>query len=104
MFSVYLRSLAARDIGYWVFDDGQHVLNITADVGLYIRPETTDLAATVASLRKLAEAATAMAGVLEGQAGGTPGMPAVSGEAPEGDGDGNRDDGAYDGHRDGGAS
>jgi hypothetical protein len=62
-FSVYLRGLDAGEIGFRVISDGRHVLDITRDIQLYVRPED-DLKAVAAGLRKLAEAAGEMAGAL----------------------------------------
>ena len=44
-FSVYLRELPADEIDYRVVDDGRHILSITTDVGLYVRPDEGDLPA-----------------------------------------------------------
>ena len=63
-FSVYLRGLAARDVGFRVIDDGRHILDITGDISLYVRPDTDDLAEVIGGLRKLADAAAEMAGAL----------------------------------------
>ena len=68
-FSVYLRDLPARDIEFRVLDDGRHVLDITGDVQLYVRPDEDDLPAVIAGLRKLADTASEMAGAL-GRHGG----------------------------------
>jgi hypothetical protein len=63
-FTVYLRDLAANDISFRVIDDGRHILEITRDISLYVRPDDDDLDAVIAGLRKLADAAEEMAGAL----------------------------------------
>jgi hypothetical protein len=63
-FNVYLHGLDAREIEFPVIDDGRHVLDITQDITLYVRPWEDDLGAVTAGLRKLAEAASEMAGAL----------------------------------------
>lgn len=63
-FLVHLHSLPADAIGFRVLDDGRHVLDITGDITLYVRPGEDDLAALVSGLRKLADAAGEMAGAL----------------------------------------
>ena len=68
-FSVYLRELPADEIDYRVVDDGRHILSITIDVGLYVRPDDGDLPGVIASLRKLAETASEMAEALSHQGG-----------------------------------
>ena len=68
-FVVYLRNLAARDIAFRVVDDGRHILDITPGVQLYVRPDEDDLAAVVDGLRKLADAASEMAGALSRHGG-----------------------------------
>lgn len=65
-FSVYLRDLPADEISFRVVDDGRHILEITRDVSLYVRPGEDDLAAVIAGLRKLADTAGEMAGALSG--------------------------------------
>lgn len=42
-----------------------HSLDITDDISLYVQPETADVAAVTAGLRKLAESAAQMADALE---------------------------------------
>lgn len=66
-FVIYLRNLPGEEIGYRTLDDGaRHVLQITSDISLYIRPDADDNAAEVAaSLRKLAAAAGQMAAALD---------------------------------------
>jgi len=63
-FHVYLRDLPACDVGFRVIGDGRHILDITANVQLYVQPERDDLPAVIDGLRKLAEAAGEMAGAL----------------------------------------
>jgi hypothetical protein len=63
-FSVYLRGLAARDVEFRVIGDGRHILGITSDVSLYVRPAEDDIPAVIAGLRKLAGAAGEMARAL----------------------------------------
>jgi len=63
-FNVYLHGLAASDVEFRVLDDGRHVLDITDDISLYVRPGGDDLEAVIAGLRKLAETAEEMAGAL----------------------------------------
>ena len=63
-FSVYLRELPAREIEFCVIDDRRHILSITTDVGLYVRPDEGDLDGIIAGLRKLAETASEMAEAL----------------------------------------
>jgi hypothetical protein len=65
-FSVYLRNLASEDIEFEVIDeeDSRHVLRITTDVSLYIRPSRDDLPSVIEGLRKLAATATEMADAL----------------------------------------
>ena len=65
-FTVYLSGLDAGDVDFRVIADGRHILNITLDVGLYVRPAEDDLPAVIAGLRKLAAAAGEMAGALSG--------------------------------------
>ena len=62
-FCVYLHSLPARYIGRRVLGDGRHVLQITDDVSLYVRPDD-DRAPIIEGLRKLAATATEMATAL----------------------------------------
>ena len=64
IFHVYLRSLPTRPIEFRVSDDGRHVLYITDDVVLYVRPAEDDVPAVIAGLRKLAAAAGEMAEAL----------------------------------------
>jgi hypothetical protein len=68
-FRVYLRDLPADEIRLRVTDDGRHILNITIDVALYVRPAENDLPAVIAGLRKLAAAAEEMAGALSDRRG-----------------------------------
>jgi hypothetical protein len=63
-FTVFLRNLPADEITFRVLDDGRHVLDITQDVGLWVRPDEDDLSAVVAGLRKLAATANEMAEAL----------------------------------------
>jgi hypothetical protein len=63
-FSVYLRGLDGDGIGFRVIGDGRHVLDITSDITLFVRPQRDDLRAVAAGLRKLAAAAEEMAGAL----------------------------------------
>jgi hypothetical protein len=64
-FTAYLRGLNADDIEFRVLDDGRHVLDITKDVTLYVKPGQDGTAAVIAGLRQLAGAAGAMAWALE---------------------------------------
>jgi len=63
-FHVYLRDLPADEIGFHVAGDGRHILDITADIQLYVQPERDDLPTVIDGLLKLAEAAGEMAGAL----------------------------------------
>jgi hypothetical protein len=65
-FTVFLRDLAAGEVEFRALNDGRHVLQITRDVDLYVRPDQDDLPAVVAGLRKLAATATQMADALDG--------------------------------------
>lgn len=65
VFTVYLHHLDAAEIEFEAISDGRHILHITRDISLYVRPGTDDLAAVTAGLRKLAESAGAMAEALE---------------------------------------
>ena len=67
-FHVYLRDLDPGEISFEVLENGRHVLWITNNVQLYVRPASDDLEVITAGLRKLAEAATAMADKLDGDA------------------------------------
>jgi hypothetical protein len=69
MFSVYLRNLPADRIGFHVLDDGRHVLDISPDVSLYVRPDEDDLPAVIEGLAKLAATASEMAGALNRHGG-----------------------------------
>lgn len=73
-FAVYLHGLDAGDIHFRVMEDGRHVLEITRDIGLYVRPAEDDLDAVIAGLQALLAAAWNMAGALtvlrEQQTGG----------------------------------
>jgi hypothetical protein len=71
-FHVYLRGLAANDISFRVLDDRRHVLEITDNVSLYVRPDEDDLDAVIAGLRKPADTANEMAGALSGGEDGAP--------------------------------
>lgn len=64
-FSVYLHDLAVREVGYRVSGDSVHILDITDDIQLYVRPEDDDLPATITALRKLAATSAEMADALE---------------------------------------
>ena len=64
-FCVYLRGIRARDVEYRVLGDGRHWLDVTRDVALIVRLDDENLAETLAGLRKLAEAATAMVSTIE---------------------------------------
>lgn len=64
-FLVHLHGLAADEVSFRVLDDGRHVLGITDDISLCIRPGD-DLGAVIAGLRKLADAAGEMAMALSG--------------------------------------
>ena len=63
-FSVYLHELPADEIDFRALDDGRHVLWITQNVQLYVRPDKDDLPAVLAGLRKLAATASEMAEAL----------------------------------------
>lgn len=66
LFSVYLRNLPAEAIGFRVLDeeDPRHILSISRDVDLYVRPSHDDLPGVIEGLRKLAATATEMADAL----------------------------------------
>lgn len=70
-FTVYLHDLPASEVEVRVLDDGRHVLSITGDISLYVRPAKDDLGAVVAGLRKLAAAAEEMARSLGGHGDGS---------------------------------
>jgi hypothetical protein len=63
-FAVWLRNLDAGEIDFKVLDDGRHILHITTDVALYVRPDESDLPAIIDGLRKLAATAGEMAAAL----------------------------------------
>ena len=68
-FTVWLHSLTADEIDYRTVSDGRHILHITIDVGLYVRPDDGDLPGVIAGLRKLAANASEMAEALSQQSG-----------------------------------
>jgi hypothetical protein len=71
-FSVWLYDLHAGEIGYHRADDTigeRHILDMTSDVSLYVRPGRDDLPAIITGLRKLAAAANDMADALAGTDG-----------------------------------
>ena len=63
VFVVLLHGLDAAGVRYCVLG-GRHVLDITPDVSLFVRPAEDDLPAVTEGLRKLAAAATEMAAAL----------------------------------------